>query len=121
MHMDDDHWATYYGRKNEPGEKRDNTDEKELTNNLNRSGTGELPHILNFIQAVRSRKPGDLNSDVLEGHLSATLCHLCNIAYRTRRQVIFVSSVTDGSAKMNSVWRKLKWRESFLLIANVEE
>ena len=102
--MDDDHWATYYGRKNEPGEKGVNTDEKELTNNLNRSGTGELPHILNFIQAVRSRKPGDLNSDVLEGHLSATLCHLCNIAYRTRRQVIFDSAREDfpGDAEANS-------------------
>jgi hypothetical protein len=36
----------------------------------------------NFIQAVRSRRPGDLVSDMLQGHLSAALVHLGNISYR---------------------------------------
>jgi predicted dehydrogenase len=39
-------------------------------------------HFGNFIQAVRSRKGGDLNGDILEGHLSSALCHLGNISYR---------------------------------------
>ena len=39
-------------------------------------------HHENFIKAVRSRKVSDLNADVLEGYLSAALCHMGNISYR---------------------------------------
>ena len=39
-------------------------------------------HHQNFIDAVRSRKVSDLNADVLEGHLSAALCHMGNISHR---------------------------------------
>jgi hypothetical protein len=39
-------------------------------------------HFGNFIAAVRSRKQEDLNADILEGHLSAALCHLANVSYR---------------------------------------
>jgi len=38
-------------------------------------------HFANFIKAVRSRKPEDLNADIEEGHLSSALCHLGNISY----------------------------------------
>jgi predicted dehydrogenase len=44
--------------------------------------TGNGDHYGNFIQAVRSGKRGDLNADILEGHLSSALCHLGNISYR---------------------------------------
>jgi predicted dehydrogenase len=43
-------------------------------------------HHENFIQAVRSRKVSDLNADVLEGHLSAALCHMGNISQRLGKQ-----------------------------------
>jgi hypothetical protein len=39
-------------------------------------------HFDNFVKAVRSRKHEDLNCDIAEGHLSASLCHLANISYR---------------------------------------
>jgi len=39
-------------------------------------------HIENFIRAIRSRKPSDLNAEILEGHLSACLYHMGNISYR---------------------------------------
>lgn len=39
-------------------------------------------HFENFIECVRSRKAEDLNAEILEGHYSAALCHLGNIAYR---------------------------------------
>jgi hypothetical protein len=39
-------------------------------------------HFENFIQAVRSRKHTDLHADILEGHISAALCHTGNISYR---------------------------------------
>ncbi len=45
-------------------------------------GEGGLGHQANFIQAVRSRKVTDLRADVLEGHISASLCHMANISYR---------------------------------------
>ncbi len=39
-------------------------------------------HLANFVAATRSRKVADLNADVLQGHLSATCCHLANISHR---------------------------------------
>jgi len=39
-------------------------------------------HLANFVAATRSRKAEDLNADVLQGHLSATCCHLANISHR---------------------------------------
>jgi len=38
-------------------------------------------HFGNFLDAVRSRKSEDLNSDAFQGHLSAALAHLANISY----------------------------------------
>ncbi len=43
---------------------------------------GPENHVANFIQAVRSRKQSDLNADVLEGHISSSLCHQANISHR---------------------------------------
>ncbi len=47
---------------------------------------GEENHFENFIKAVRSRKESDLNADILEGHISAGLCHMGNISYRVGKQ-----------------------------------
>jgi len=47
------------------------------------------PHFKNFIDCVRSRRWQDLHADVLEGHLSTTICHLGNISYRTGRKLTF--------------------------------
>ena len=43
-------------------------------------------HFDNFVRAVRSRRTGDLNADILGGHLSAGLCHLGNISYLLGRE-----------------------------------
>ena len=40
-----------------------------------------------FLQAVRSRKPEDLNANAETAHYSAALCHLANISYRLGEQV----------------------------------
>lgn len=52
---------------------------------LIRKFEGVQDHFENFIRAVRSRKPSDLTADILEGHLSAALCHTGNISYRLGR------------------------------------
>jgi len=49
-------------------------------------GDGGGGHQANFIKAMRSRKVSDLNADILEGHLSAALCHLANTSYRLGQQ-----------------------------------
>ncbi len=59
-------------------------------NNHNRikqfPGDGGGGHQNNFIEAMRSRKVMDLIADVLEGHISASLCHMANISYRLGRK-----------------------------------
>ena len=40
---------------------------------------------------MRSGKSGDLNANVEQLHLSASLAHFANIAYRTRRMLQFDS------------------------------
>ncbi len=47
-----------------------------------KSWKGSEDHFANFIKAVKSRKREDLNADILEGHLSAAICHTGNISYR---------------------------------------
>jgi hypothetical protein len=47
------------------------------------------PHMANFVEAVKSRKHTALSCDILEGHLSASLCHLANISYRVGRKLTF--------------------------------
>ena len=43
--------------------------------------TGDIPHVTNFIHAIRENVP--LNSEIEEGHWSTLLCHLGNMAQRT--------------------------------------
>jgi len=38
-------------------------------------------HHQNWSRAIRTRKPGELNAEILEGHLSSALCHTANISY----------------------------------------
>ncbi len=46
----------------------------------------EVGHFQNFIDCVRSRKREDLRVEIEDGHLSTSLCHLANIAYKTGRK-----------------------------------
>jgi hypothetical protein len=46
-------------------------------------------HFSNFLECVRTRNWKDLHSEILEGHLSSTLCHLGNIACRMKRSLKF--------------------------------
>ena len=46
-------------------------------------------HYQNFIDCVKSRRHQELIAEIQEGHLSALLCHLGNIAYRTGRRLLF--------------------------------
>jgi len=48
--------------------------------------SGDGDHFVNFIKAVRSGRREDLNADVLEGHISTSVCHTGNISYRLGRK-----------------------------------
>jgi predicted dehydrogenase len=54
----------------------------DLKGNAIKKFNGGGDHFGNFLSAVRTRSPEHLNAAVLEGHLSAALCHLGNISYR---------------------------------------
>ncbi len=45
----------------------------------------EARHAMNFLSAIRNDQPESLTAEVAEGHKSALLCHLGNIAQRTGR------------------------------------
>lgn len=46
-----------------------------------------IPHIQNFFDAVRSRKPGLANADAETGHRATSLCHLVNICRKVQRRL----------------------------------
>ena len=53
------------------------------------SGDAVVNHFTNFMDCVRSRRWQDLNAEILEGHLSTSLCHLGNIACRLNKPLRF--------------------------------
>jgi len=48
---------------------------------------GDGNHFLNFLQAVRSHNPSDLNAEIMKGHISSALCHTGNISHKLGTQV----------------------------------
>jgi hypothetical protein len=76
------------------------------------------PHVANFLKAVRSRKREDLTCDILEGHLSAALCHMANISYRTGRTLAFNAEAENfGSDRDANAYLTRKYRAPFIVPA----
>ncbi|MBI3281068.1 MAG: gfo/Idh/MocA family oxidoreductase, partial [Acidobacteria bacterium] len=75
-----------------------------------------VSHFENFINCVRSRKVEDLYCDILEGHMSATLCHLANISYRLGRKLAFnpQTEIFDGDTEANRLLTR-KYRAPYVL------
>jgi hypothetical protein len=48
-----------------------------------------VPHMTNFLDAVRTRKAASLNTNIEIGQRAAALCHMANISYRTGRKLRF--------------------------------
>jgi predicted dehydrogenase len=117
MRLGTDDWATYFGRKNEPGMKMTEKEADAKVETLNAQGTGEAPHLQNFINCVRSRKRAELKAEVEEGHYSTALCHLANIAYRTGRTVNFDSKQERfiGDQEANALLTRANYRAPFVV------
>jgi len=80
MHLNQSSWATYFGRKNEPGPTSKSADDYADPNDL--AGTGGGGHYENFIRALRENNKKLLTCNIEDGHISTALPHLANIAYR---------------------------------------
>jgi predicted dehydrogenase len=88
-------WQSYKGRKNEKGAGSETpADGSGGGSDPNVLTSIETPHYRNFVDALRAGDAKMLTCDILEGHLSSTLPHLANIAYRVGRGLQF-----DGKAE----------------------
>jgi predicted dehydrogenase len=69
-----------------------------------RRDPGEQPHAhqANFIAAMRSRRSADLNAEILEGHLSTSLCHMANVSHRMGTSATM--DVTLAATRGNPQW-----------------
>ena len=99
---DEDHgrYSSYLGKEQQPGPSG-----QEIGNNW-----------ANFISAVRSRKPSDLNAPIQEGAISTMLVHLANISYRVGRTLHFDSQTFTcrGDAEANALFRR-QYRAPFVV------
>ncbi|MCP5111789.1 MAG: Gfo/Idh/MocA family oxidoreductase, partial [bacterium] len=79
-------------------------------------GEAEMSHFENFISCVRSRKREDLHCEILDGHMSTSLCHLANISYRTGRQLVFdpATETCPGDEASNSFLTR-EYREPYVM------
>jgi len=73
-------YKTYFGSRNEPGPAKSDRDlpPEERSNGWK-----------NLVECVRSGRKEDLDNPMIEGHLSASLCHLGLISYRTGHMLRF--------------------------------
>ena len=54
-----------------------------------------MPHLTNFLECIRSRRPEQLVAEVREAAISADLVHLANISYRTGRKLTRAEASTS--------------------------
>ncbi len=78
MVVEDSGFKTFFGDKREPGEAMKMAEAKQ---------DEDVPHMTNFLEAVRSRRRQDLIAEVQEAAISADLIHMANISYRTGRKL----------------------------------
>jgi predicted dehydrogenase len=72
-------YYTFLGKERQPGPSKSVQGEPMM----------DTDHFRNWLAAVRSRRIGDLTAEIEDGHWSSALCHLANIAQRTKRTVSF--------------------------------
>ncbi|MCK4829904.1 gfo/Idh/MocA family oxidoreductase, partial [bacterium] len=75
--------------------------------------------IESFIKAVRSRKQEDIKAPILEGHLSASICHMGNISYRLGEEVS-VDEVNDVIKKDDAVIDALERTKDHLKVNGID-
>lgn len=68
-------------------------------------GADKTANVRNFLDCVKANNPDGLNAPVSEGAISATLCHLGNIATRVGRRLLFDAAKMEctGDAEANEL------------------
>ena len=108
-------WQSYFGRENEKGPGSAAPADAGGSDPLVLTST-EYPHYQNFVDAIRADDPASVTCDVLQGHLSSSLPHLANVAYRLGRGLVF-DGATETFPHDEEANRLLtrKYREPFVV------
>ena len=79
-----------------------------------------LPHVVNFLEAVRSRNYEHLHADIAIGATVAALAHLANISYRLGRKLNFDPQTMQfpGDAEANKMLTRV-YRAPYIVPAKV--
>jgi predicted dehydrogenase len=104
MSLDHKGFQIFLGDKREPGEASKPTD---------KGDTKE--HMVNFLEAVKSRNNNNLHGEVAEGVTSAALVHMANTSYRLGRKLAFdaASEKYVNDAQANAMQTRPKYREPY--------
>jgi len=108
MAVDEHGFQIFLGDKREPGESMKHA-ESEVDDTI--------PHMANFLKAVKSRNPADLTADVSVGVTSAALVHMANISYRVGRKLNYdsASGAFTGDAEANAMMTRPVYRSPYVV------
>ena len=86
-------------------------DGKEIAQN--RDAPSDVPHFTNFANAIRINEP--LNLEISDGQISAMLCHLGNIAFRTGGSLTAdpASGELVDNPEGQKYWKREAYREGW--------
>ena len=111
-------YYTFLGPKNEPGPFKT---EGPHDGDKGYAGTywnvESAPHFHNWVCAMRSRRHEDLNADVEQGHLSASICHLAKISAKLGRSV-HIDPKTEqfpNDPEANKLLRREEYRKPYVI------
>jgi predicted dehydrogenase len=104
MSLDHQGFQIFLGDKREPGEASKPTE---------KGDTKE--HMVNFLEAVKSRNMKDLHGEVAEGVTSAVLVHMANTSYRLGRKLAFDPNTEKyvKDAEANAMLTRPHYREPY--------
>ncbi len=108
MAVDEHAFQIFLGDKREPGEMMKHS-ETEIDDTI--------PHMTNFLKAVKSRNTADLAADVSIGTTSAALVHMANISYRLGRKLQYDSVAGNfvGDADATAMSTRREYRSPYIV------
>ena len=108
MPVDEHGFQIFLGDKREPGESMKHA-ETEIDDTI--------PHMANFLAAVKSRNIADLTADVSVGVTSAALVHMANNSYRLGRKLTYdsASGSFPGDAEANAMMSRPVYRSPYVV------
>jgi predicted dehydrogenase len=108
MSVDEHAFQIFLGDKREPGESMQHA-ENEID--------ATIPHMANFLKAVKSRNAADLTADVAVGATSAALVHMANISYRVGRKLNYdgATGKFTGDDEANAMQTRPVYRSPYVV------